>query len=321
MLIIDLETPRYINYHTPKHEDPDITLVAENTLEANDEEGDHLTPPVFSNASDPEDVKLVTDFHPYFRSPPFINKPLSEVTSDTAAEAEAQALYYDILNDVTNAIPAYLDAIEQRAQASGEASAAVCGLFSMLVSIYTTTGRLDASVSSYHRATAPYQEGLHESILLCVPDMYRLTQVLIQQREYKKAEDISRRAVQILEQVDDQKLIIYCKLNLGELLQQLNCHEEAIRILHTVLNSQMRLGWDHTSISCTLTCLIKSYREAHPSGGWSTVISRMSSVADACSSSKKNPPWFSFYRRLVLIKKGIWNCYIDVQGCTIHNRA
>jgi tetratricopeptide (TPR) repeat protein len=257
---MDLETPGHINYHTPKSDDPDIalvaektletsdedldiTLVAEMTLESNDDGVDPLAQSVIrGDSSHPEDVNLlVTDQwnprdHPYFCLPPFTitNKHPSEVTSDTAAKAEAQAMEYDIIDDVTNAVPAYLDAIEQRAQVSGGESASVCGLLSRLASIYITTGCLEESISAYRRAIAPYR-GLLESALPCVPDMCQLAEALIRQGEYE-AEDIFRRAIQILVKAGDQERITTYNLKLVELLQKLNRHEDAIDILHPLLN-------------------------------------------------------------------------------------
>jgi tetratricopeptide (TPR) repeat protein len=300
---MDLETPGHINYHTPKSDDPDITLVAEKTLETSDEDlditlvaemtlesnDDGVDPLAQSvirgDSSHPEDVNLlVTDQwnprdHPYFCLPPFTitNKHPSKVTSDTAAKAEAQAMEYDIIDDVTNAVPAYLDAIEQRAQVSGGESASVCGLLSRLASIYITTGRLEESISAYRRAIAPYR-GLLESAL---PDMCQLAEALIEQGEYEEAEDIFRRAIQILVKAGDQERITSYNLKLVELLQKLNRHEDAIDILHPLLNTQMEINSDDfASILCTLGSLKSSYEKLYPGGQCSGAIARMSSVAE-----------------------------------------
>jgi tetratricopeptide (TPR) repeat protein len=316
MLIIDLETPGHINYHTPKPEDPDvapvaektretvdedldINLVAEMTLESNDDvDVDPLTQPVIrGHSSRPEEVDLlVTDQCPYYRLPPFTitKKHPSEVTSDTAAKAEAQAVEYDVIDDVTNAVPAYLDAIEQRAQVSGGDSASVCSLLSRLASIYNATGRLEESISTYRRAIAPYREGLLESVLRCVPDMCQLAEALISQGEYVEAEDIFRRAIQILAKEGDQIGTASYNLKLVELLQKQDRHEDAIGILHPLLNTQMQIsGDDFASILCTLRHMKSSYEKLYSGGQCSGVITRMSSVvADLIGSNRLDSPRF-----------------------------
>jgi tetratricopeptide (TPR) repeat protein len=308
VLIVQVETPGYINYHTPKEENS-ASVVADDVqriihevghLEFTTEtENSHLNNPT-SEGTYPvldEAFSTVANMGAQFSLPTF-TKALLEITkrSDGAAAAMALAVDKDHSGNMSKAMIAYRDEIEQIIQIDGHASPGTC----QPLSEFAENASFDGSISVFRHIITqiasregPTQESETESLLKIVA-IESLARTLFINKQCSEAESMFSDASEPFRELGYPAYSFNCVLRQAQLLQEVGQHDKALSLLHSLL--VYRLEHDQTMFdimdvalslndSYVALSLDETYRNLIRNKDWSEIISRLDDLIRIAKSS------------------------------------
>jgi tetratricopeptide (TPR) repeat protein len=308
VLIVQVETPGCISYYTPKEENS-ASVVADDVqriihevghLEFTTEtENSHLNNPTSKGTYPVLDEAFLTvaNMGAQFGLPTFTKKVLLEITkgSDGAAAAMALAADKDRSDNMSKAMIAYRDAIEQIIQIDGHTSPGTC----QPPSGPAENASFDDSISIYRQVITqitspegPTQESETESLLKIVA-IESLARTLFINKQCNEAESMFSDASEPFRKLGYPAYSFNCVLRQAQMLQEVGQHDKALPLLHSLL--VYRLEHDKTTfdimdvaLSLEDSYVALSLGETHRSlrdKDWSELISRLNDLIRIAKST------------------------------------
>jgi tetratricopeptide (TPR) repeat protein len=253
VLMMQVETPGYIVYHTPKEGSNTSTI-------ADDVQGiipkvdclDFMADTESTTSTNPTDEEFhlvldkafatVANMAMQFGLPNFTKKDLLEIIrkSEGVAAAMALAIKADYMSDD---ITAYLDVIDQISQREEQASLGIC----QLLCGFAKMASCDYSIPIYRQVIIQIashegstQESKTESVLK-IAAMEELASALFRNKQYTEAESMFCDASELFQKLGYPAYSFNCQLRQAQFLQEVGQHYKASSLLLSLLVYRLEL--------------------------------------------------------------------------------